>query len=412
MRILITGALAPACLEWARLLRAAGCATAAADSVAVPLTRFSNCVERWFRLPEPVKGVNEYGAALLAAAKRFQADIILPTCEEAFYIAHQKRRLERQCRVFVADFDLMARLHDKHAFAELARDLPISAPPTVLLESSEAVMEHAGRAGDLVFKPVYSRFAARMLIRPRAEALQDIRPTAEEPWVAQEFVPGTELCSFSLLRDGRLLAHAAYHPKHRVGRGSGIYLYPVESEPIRGFVRAFGALTGYTGQVGFDFIESDGGALRVLECNPRATSGIHLFQNQARGLVSLLCPSHPELPPIAPTSSGEGIASPKSLAEEVEAEPLNANGSARMVAVAMVMFAAPGIRSLSGLREFARDWRGASDIVGSPKDRGPGFAQMLSLGEIYFRAMRSGRAPLAAATLDIEWNGSPLGAQP
>lgn len=420
MRILITGARAPACLEWARLLREAGCAVAAADSVAVPLTRFSNCVERWFRLPEPVRGVNEYGAALLAAAERFHADLILPTCEEAFYIAHQRRRLERQCRVFVADFDLMARLHDKHAFAEFSRDLPIAAPPTVLLQSSEAVMQHARRAGDLVFKPVYSRFAARMLIRPSADALQDIRPTPAEPWIAQEFVPGRELCSYSLLQDGRLLAHAAYHPKYRVGRGGGIYLEPVESEPIRGFVRAFGAQTGYTGQVGFDFIESADGCLSVLECNPRATSGIHLLSRQARELASLLQNSAHENPPtgtidnelcIAPPKLGAGGRSRRHY-RRVEQEPLNANGSARMVAVAMVMFAAPGVRSLSGLWEFARDWRGASDIVGSPKDRGPALAQMLGLGEIYLRAMRSGRAPLAAATQDIEWNGSPLGAQP
>lgn len=387
MRILITGARAPACLEWARLLRKAGCAIAVADSVAVPLTRYSACVDRWFRIPEPVRGVNEYGESLLAAARRFQADCILPTCEEAFYIAHQKRRLEQQCRVFVAEFDLMARLHDKGAFAEFSRDLPLSAPPTIRLQSVEELMQQAGCSRDLVFKPVYSRFAARTLIRPMPEELRMLRPSVDEPWIAQRFVSGRELCSYSLLKEGRLLAHTCYHPKFRVGLGAGIYLDPVESDPIRSYLQAFGRMTGYTGQAGFDFIQSADGSLYVLECNPRATSGIHLFQRQAPELASLLQPHSSE-------------------------RSLNANGSPRRVSVAMMLFAAPRIRSLSGLREFARDWRRASDIVSSWQDPAPVFAQILGLSEIFYRAMRLRSPALSAATQDIEWNGQPLGARP
>jgi len=389
MRILITGARAPACLEWARLLRKAGCAVAAADSAAVPLTRFSACIERWFRLPAAVQDVNAYGEALLAAARGFRADLILPTCEEAFYIAHQKRRLERQCRVFVAEFDLMARLHDKAAFAELSHGLPISTPPTVRLETVEAVMQQAACARDLVFKPVYSRFAASTLIRPEAEALRAMRPSAEQPWIAQQYVAGRELCSYSLLQEGRLLAHACYHPKYRVGQGSGIYLEPVESDPIRSFVHAFGQATGYTGQAGFDFIESVQGALTVLECNPRATSGIHLFPAQFLELASQLSQERP--------------------AQEMV---VDAKGSPRRVSVAMALFAAPRLRSLSALREFGRDWRRASDILSAPQDRGPVLAQILGLGEVFYQAIRLGRPALSATTYDIEWNGQSLGAQP
>ncbi len=391
MRILITGARAPACLEWARLLRRAGCMVAVADSAAVPLARFSACVERWFRLPAPVQGVDAYGAALLEAGRAFQADLILPTCEEAFYIAHQKRRLERQCPVFVAEFGLMARLHDKSAFAEFSRDLPISAPPTVRLESAEAVMRQAACSRDLVFKPVFSRFAARTLIRPAPEALRAIQPSAEQPWVAQEFTAGRELCSYSLLREGRLLAHSCYHPKYRVGQGSGIYLEPVESSAIRSYLHTFGKVTGYTGQAGFDFIETAEDRLVVLECNPRATSGIHLFPSQYAELTALLQPSQ------------------KFAAREM---PLNASGSPRRVSVAMALFAAPKLRSLSELRLFGRDWRRASDIVHAPNDRGPVLAQMLGLGEVFYRGVRLGSPALSAATQDIEWNGQSLGAQP
>ncbi|HLJ54299.1 MAG TPA: hypothetical protein VKT77_04615 [Chthonomonadaceae bacterium] len=391
MRVLVTGARAPACLEWSRLLRRAGCAVAVADSTAVPLARFSSSAWYRERLPPADRDVHAYGEALLAAAKRFHADLILPTCEEALYIAHQKRRLERACPLFVSDFDLMARLHDKWSFAELARDLPIHAPPTERLETAAEVMEHAGRSAELVFKPVYSRFAARTLIRPGPRALGGIQPSARQPWIAQEFVPGRELCSYGLWADGALLAHACYHPKYRVGQGSGIYLDPVEHGPILQFAREFGGATGFTGQAGFDFIESAPGRLAVLECNPRATSGIHLFHRQHAELAAVL-------------SRADSPDRPR--------DPLLAAGTPRRLSLAMALFAAPRLRSLAGAREFARDWRRATDIVAAQDDRRPAIAQLLGLGEVYLRAMRRRCSPLAAATHDIAWDGASLGAQP
>jgi len=390
-RVLITGARAPACLEWARLLRRAECAVAVADSTAFPIARFSNCVERWFRLPEPVKGADAYGEALLEAAGAFRADWTVPTCEEAFYIAHQKRRLEQKCRVLVADFALMARVHNKLEFARLSCELAITAPPTRLLDFPDALSEVAGRSRELVFKPIFSRFAAQTLIKPDAKELAGIRPTTAQPWIAQEFVTGRELCSYSILLDGAVAAHACYHPKYRVGQGSGIYLDPVDSHPIQEFVEAFGVVTRYTGQVGFDFIEPGDGRLSVLECNPRATSGIHLFADQGVEIASIL------------NSSGSSLA---------RACPLLATGTPRMVKVAMALFAGPKIRGRAARNEYRGDWRRARDIVSSHEDRVPALAQWLSLGEIYLRAVRLGCAPLAATTADIEWNGQSLGAQP
>ena len=38
----------------------------------------------------------------------------------------------------------------------------------------------------------------------------------------------------------------------------------------------------FTGQIAFDFIESADKKLYAIECNPRATSGLLLFQNNDR----------------------------------------------------------------------------------------------------------------------------------
>ena len=115
--------------------------------------------------------------------------------------------------------------------------------------------------------------------------LAKVRPSSDAPWVAQRFVPGQEYCSFSVLVDGQLRAHSSYQPRYRVGRGSGIYFHSCAPAPIRAFLEQFGRATGYTGQVGFDFIEDQQGRFHVLECNPRATSGVHLFDDQRVQLV-------------------------------------------------------------------------------------------------------------------------------
>jgi hypothetical protein len=198
--------------------------------------------------------------------------------------------------------------------------------------------------------------------------------------VAQRYIAGREHCSFSLFVEGRLTAHACYHPRYRVGRGSGIYFEPSDPPAIRTFLEQFGSNTGYTGQVGFDFIETPEGRFYVLECNPRATSGVHLFDDQPQALVSALLGEEHEgllLPTPAP----------------------------RMVALAMLLFAAP--RHMLDIT-FWRNFGSARDVVIRQGDFKPLPAQIPGLLEIVSRALVRRRGLLAAATADIEWDGQPL----
>jgi len=306
-------------------------------------------------------------------------DLLLPTCEEVFYLAHGLERLRPLCRVFTSDFELLHRLHHKGDFAAMTQGWAVAAPPTQVLHDPAALQALAAEHDALVFKPAYSRFASQTLIRPSPAQLAKVRPSAEAPWVAQRFVPGQEYCSFSVLVDGQLRAHSSYQPRYRVGRGSGIYFHSCAPAPIRAFLEQFGQATGYTGQVGFDFIEDQHGRFHVLECNPRATSGVHLFDDQREQLVAAL-----------------GIEAGTAL--QATLEP-------RMIALAMLLLAAPQ-RALS--RAFWHDYRQARDVIVQDGDRGPLTAQVLSLAEIIGRALTRRCGLLAASTADIEWNGQPL----
>jgi hypothetical protein len=379
MHVLILGARAPACLEWARAFNEAGWTVSVGDSLSQPLCRFSRAAQHFLRLPEPRQNPQAWVEALATVIQTQGVDLLLPTCEEVFYLAHGLDRLAPLCRVLTSDFALLHRLHHKGRFAAMIEGWSLAAPETRLLTSAEAVAAYAHEAADWVFKPAYSRFASQTVIRPTAQQLRQVQPTLDAPWVAQRFIQGRELCSFSVLVDGELRAHSAYHPQYRVGRGSGIYFQQSAPPAVRAFLEQFGRETGYTGQVGFDFIEDASGRFHVLECNPRATSGVHLFDNQRQALVSRL------------SQRADAVLQPTP-------EP-------RMIALAMLLLAAPK-RALSST--FWRDYAAARDVIVQQGDVWPMAAQVLSLAEIIARAATRRCGLLAASTADIEWNGQPL----
>ncbi|APC22825.1 ATP-grasp domain-containing protein, partial [Pseudomonas protegens] len=346
MRVLILRRPGPGLLEWARAFGQAGWTVTVADSLAQPLSRFSRAAEHFVRLPEPRHDPDAWIEALAGVIRQQAIDLLLPTCEEVFYLAHGLERLRPLCRVFTSDFELLHRLHHKGDFAAMTQGWDVAAPPTRVLHDPAALQALAAEHDALVFKPAYSRFASQTLIRPSPAQLAKVRPSSDAPWVAQQFVPGQEYCSFSVLVDGQLRAHSSYQPCYRVGRGSGIYFHSCAPAPIRAFLEQFGQATGYTGQVGFDFIEDQQGRFHVLECNPRATSGVHLFDDQRVQLVAAL-------------------GSEADAALEATLEP-------RMIALAMLLLAAPQ-RALS--RTFWHDYQQARDVIVQDGDRGPLTAQ-------------------------------------
>lgn len=382
MHVLILGARAPACLEWARVFRAAGWRVSVGDSLLWPVTRFSNALHDYVHLPEPRPDPAGWVDALAREVETRDIDLVLPTCEEAFYLSHGRERIP--ARVIVPPFELMHELHHKGRFAQMVKGWAVATPETHLLESADAARAFTARhdTGEWVFKPAYSRFANRAMIRPTPEQVLAITPTPEQPWIAQRFAAGREHCSYSLLTNGRLTAHACYHPRYRVGRGSGIWFEPTTPAPIRAYLERFGAATGYTGQVAFDFIELADGSYRVIECNPRATSGVHLFDDQPEHLVAALL-------------GADGVLTP--------------TPAPRQVALAMLLFA---VHKHGFDGRFWRDWLAARDVVTRPGDRGPLPAQIPGLLEIVGRAVTRRCGLLAAATADSEWNGQSLETPP
>lgn len=379
MHVLILGARAPVCLEWARAFRAANWEVTVADSMRWPLSRWSVATDRYVRLPEPRVDSRLWADSLLEVIKANRVDLVMPTCEEVFYLAYWADYLP--CRVLTVGLPTLDELHHKYRFSRVIANLCVNTPESHLVRSARELSAWAEREGRWVLKPAYSRFASRTLVCPDKHALNRVRPTDDDPWVAQRFIEGQEFCSWSFLLDGKVQAHCAYEPRYRVGAGAGVWLSIIASEHIENFVAQFGAMTGYTGQIGFDFIQDVNGRYWVIECNPRATSGVHMFYDQLGGLAG----------PISGKAGGA---------------PVKPDRRPQMIAFAMLLFVAPK-KVFS--KAFWRDYRAADDVIIRGGDWRPVVAQLLGLFEIVWRAVRRRSCLRAAATADIEWNGEELG---
>ena len=143
-------------------------------------------------------------------------------------------------------------------------------------------------------------------------------------------------------------------------------LEPREYGPVTDWVRTFVEKTGFHGQIAFDFI-LQGDKAMAIECNPRATSGIHLLGQHPNILGALL--------------GGETLQPSK-----IEA---------RQLRLAALLYAGAWSQ-----------WR-VPDIVHSWSDPLPSGFQVVSLAELYWLSHHAKVSFTEASTLGIAYDGEP-----
>ncbi|WHO75664.1 ATP-grasp domain-containing protein [Rhizobium sp. BT03] len=376
--VLITGARAPVALHLGRLFHGAGWRVLLADTPAVPIAAASSACDTYFCLPPPRFEPQRYGDVVEALVKRENVTLVVPTCEEVFYLAAIWRERSLTARLFAPDADLLRRAHNKFDFIELCRSLNLAAPHTVLLQNRADLASIRSEASRLVFKPAWSRFANRVLLRPKPQEIDTLTPMVHAPWVAQEFIAGEELSAYAIAQNGSLQAFSLYSSTYRAGKGAGIFFKPIENSAAKAFVTNFAAGTGWTGQLSFDLMHKADGTVLPLECNPRATSGLHFFRNP-QAFVQAIC-------------TGEGSVEPDVMCPQT-------------VRLALWFYALPAALRAGDLGGFLRNLKGADELLDWPGDPVPKRAQWRALGEIAALALRHRISLQRASTRDIEWDG-------
>ncbi|WP_099521203.1 ATP-grasp domain-containing protein [Paenibacillus sp. BIHB 4019] len=388
-RILITGGRAPAALDLARQLAEQGYEVYAADSMASPLIRFSTCIKRYEVLPAPRVDEAAFGKALAAMVEKYSIELLIPTCEEIYYIAKLRGKLG-SCMVFTDEAEKLTALHSKWAFIEMVREAGLAAPETKQLRCYTELKQLHNSASEQIWvlKPVYSRFATKVHIWHANESpppAAELQLSADSPWVAQAYVAGQEYCTYSIAKEGKLLAYSDYAVDFTAGRGASTFFQACHQPQLRQWVETFAAHTQFTGQIAFDFIIDESGAVWPLECNPRATSGLHLFDKRDR---------------LGRALWGTGQRSSIIM-------PQQSRG--KMIAAAMLAYGLSQQRRQRGLWRGSWHWlacmAGGRDVIFSWKDPGPFLMQGYVWFDLWRRARKAEQPLIAFTTADIEWNG-------
>ncbi|MDO3410044.1 hypothetical protein QWJ34_09755 [Saccharibacillus sp. CPCC 101409] len=442
LRVLITGGRAPCALDLSRAFAARGAEVYAAESLEHHLCAGSRAVKRSFRVPPPAQDPDGYAAALREIVRSEEIGLLLPTCEEIFYISAHRGGFGPDCRVLAPPLETLRELHSKWAFIRLCARLGFAVPETVRLEFPDRGETGSGigeeriageiprsRSGDpaYILKPEFSRFSSRLSLHGTLEEARAEAARAGGAWVAQRFAAGEMLCTYGVAHRGRLLAHAAYRAP-QTASGASVCFEPAADEQAREWAVRFAERTNFSGQLAFDFIRTDEGALLPIECNPRATSGVHLLlaaQTQAkRGAEGTA--AGPEAAGEDPVRAEAGLRpAPSEGATDPDRRPDLLDALARPDKVRETIFAAPartpmlllpmlgsGLAQTGSPRRFAkwlRDFRGSRDVLLRRGDAAVMPEALRMLLELRRRSRKLGISSSEASVHDIRWNGEAIG---
>lgn len=374
--LLLTGGRSPASLELARVFHRAGHTVFMAESLRGHLSEPSRAIAENLRVPPPRQQPDAFLDALVEIVQRRRIDLVIPSNEEVFYIARGCDRLP----AFVEPLQTLRTLHNKWDFSLHAASLDLPVPETILVQNQDDLLGAYAQWRGLVLKPAYSRFASRTLILPTVnQALSTLTFDPALPWVAQEFIEGTQVCTYSTVHRGQITAHAAYRSEFTAGQGATIAFQHVDHPGAFAWVKTFVGAAQYTGQIAFDFIEDAPGRVTALECNPRATSGVHLLASHPHFAQAFLDPALDCITPIGENRS--------------------------MLGTAMLIYGLPNAVKKGTFKRWLDLFLSSRDTILDWSDPLPALLQTRSIFHYLRLARRQGISPLQASTFDIEWNG-------
>lgn len=375
LRVLFTGGRAPVTLDLVRSFSEAGHLVYVADSFDYHLAKSSNKVEKAFTIGSPVASHERFINDLLEIIKEYNVDLLIPTCEEVFHIAKGKETLEKDCVVFCEDLTILNQFHHKYDFIRYVQSRGLPVPQTYLVRTENEYKEAREALNcDAIIKPVYSRFGTDVVFLKKEQLDNENRGFSKGLYVVQEEIKGKLICNYSVLYEGKLKASANYKVNYTAGQGAAIQFQHKSHPKIQKWLNRLFYDSNMTGQFAFDFIETETGEIYVIECNPRATSGIHLFQhlNLANAFLGF---NQQTLEPLPKTR--------------------------KMIGLAMFIYGSRSGSFLGFLKTYIR----SKDIIWSKGDMKPFFYQFYTYFHILLMSKKLKISAMEASTVDIEWNG-------
>jgi glutathione synthase/RimK-type ligase-like ATP-grasp enzyme len=291
MKLLITSSRMPFALDAIRKLGERGHEVHACDSYKASPGSHSRYLAGHFTTASASADPEAFAADVERYAADNEIEAIVPMFEEVFYLAAQHARLSAVTRLYAPPFRTLARVHDKGAFQELCDKLGIPTPQTVLAHSPDELREAVERFPRYFARAAFSRGGVGLLTNTGPLAgqlkLEDAHPTAENPWLVQEFVDGPMHCTYSCVHGGEVATHVSYRAPRQWEHSTGIEFLSVDPSDTLPTVEKLASALDWDGQMSLDFVDSEQG-LMMIECNPRPTDGLLLMDGEEleRGLLA------------------------------------------------------------------------------------------------------------------------------
>lgn len=274
--VLLTIGRLPKALELARAFKNYGYRVIIADPFRWHLTGVSRDVSRSYKVAAPADDSEAYLNDIVSIVERVRVDLIVPVSEETMYVTALKPRLDPGVTLFSMPQDLILTLHHKKRFIDFAGALGLQVPETYDILDHRAVT--LAETTDTVIKPFYSCSGRGVRYLKRGEPIA--QPPHSEHLIVQRRIEGDLYSTFSIAQNGCVCTTIIYRAAVMSGTVAVCFERIPKQQVILDWIEHFIRKTSYTGFISFDMILRPDGQAFAIECNPRATSGIHFLKNE------------------------------------------------------------------------------------------------------------------------------------
>ncbi len=285
MRILVTSSRNPFALDMIRKLGSVGHEVYASDTYEGAMGNHSKYAAGHTATASPTFDTDQFIADISDFVEENDIELIIPSFEEAFYLAARRGDLPEGVTVYTGPFNKLARLHDKVSFQRLCEDAGVPIPETVVATDDQSLADAIAKFPKYFARAAFSRGGVALLTNtgPLEGALkvEDVHPTAEQPWLVQPFVDGPMVCTYADVVDGKVTSMVTYRAPEQWAHSTGIEFVADDSTKTLEYTQKIvDALDPtFTGQLSFDFVDHEG-ELMAIECNPRTTNGVLMLEAQ------------------------------------------------------------------------------------------------------------------------------------
>ncbi len=311
-RILLTGGKMTKSLQLARCFYNAGHDVYLVETHKYWLSghQFSQAVKGFYTVAAPEKDPGQYYQDLLNIVKKENIDLFIPVSSPvaSYYDSVAGTLLAPYCEIIHFSPDITKMLDDKFELCQQAHTLGLSAPKAFLITDPQEILDFDFKnepERKYLLKSVrydsVSRLDMTKLPFEGMEAyIKNLPITKENPWAMQEFITGTEYCTHSTVRKGKIRLHCCSKSSP-----FQVNYEHIDQPEIYAWVETFVKKLNLTGQISFDFIKAADGTVYPIECNPRTHSAITMFYNHPGVANAYLNDDENDESPITPLADSK-----------------------------------------------------------------------------------------------------------